>query len=600
MEEETKRSQLEGLILKGKTQGFLTYADITDHLPENLYGADHVEVMVNMLNGMGIGVFDEPPDPDTLLLQVEASDEDITETAEAVLTSALECDFGRTNDLMRMYLREMGTSDLLTRNDEIDLAKRIEDGTRQRTEAIAACPTAIAEVLRLEDRIASGDMRLTDLVAGRVNPNATDESVAGARPVHQRIDADASTTSGASPGLDPEVAKARFARMRKLFSALVQALHRHGIGSIQAKTIQRDLAQQFLAIEFVPQQLAHLSGQVHNLVEEVQARERTVSRLCVACMSREVFSQAYRGNETNLNWLDGLIGSAVVDTDTLTARASKIHRAQKELLELESKAGLSIADLKEVGRQLSVGEAKARRAKHEMTKANLRLVIAIAKKYRNRGMPFIDLIQEGNIGLMTAVDKFDYRRGFKFSTYAHWWIRQAITRFIADQGRTIRVPVHVFEKLSKLYRTSREIEQEEGREPSPKELAKRMDMSEEGIRTLLKISKHPVSMETPIGDDQEMQLGNIIEDTNARSPLDSAVRSGLKVGAQASLDTLTAREAKILAMRFGIGTKAEYTLEEVGKQFGVTRERIRQIEAKALCKLRHPNHAERLKGFCES
>jgi RNA polymerase primary sigma factor len=570
--------------------------ELNDHLPDGIYDTDQFEAVVDMINDMGIEVVDQPPDSYPLLRQAEPPDE---ADVEAALATEVEPGPGQTRDPLGMYLQDMGTGDLLTREDEIALTKRIEDGLCQRTEAVAACPTTIAEVLRLGERIESGEMHLTDLIAGFVDPEAAEEPVPEMTEALRHADVDEPALRNGSLEPDYEEAKARLAQIRTLYNRLIWALNRHGIASVQAQTIRRKLAKAFLAITFVPKQLEHLSAALRELAGQARARERIIMDLCAACMTREVFLKSFAGHETDPAWVDSLIGSGRVNTDVLLASEERIHRAQEELRQLESKVGLSIVDLKAINRRMCIGEAKARRARNEMTEANLRLVISIAKRYWNRGVPFIDLIQEGNIGLMRAVDKFEYRRGFKFSTYAHWWIRQAITRCIADQARTIRVPVHVFEGFSKLYRTSLAIQQESGREASPAELAQRMDVPEARIHTLVKLAKYTISLESPIGDDEDQCLGNLIEDETTSAPLDSAAYSELRAGAQAILETLSPREAKILAMRFGIGMSTEHTLEQVGNQFAVTRERIRQLEAKALCKLRHPDRLKRLRGFLE-
>ncbi|MDH3690373.1 MAG: RNA polymerase sigma factor RpoD [Gammaproteobacteria bacterium] len=602
MDSESKRSELKKLILKGKEQGFLTYREINDHLPEDMHDTDQIEAVVNMINDMGIFVYDKAPDPDSLLLKAESpDDEEVAEEAEAVLTTAVESEFGRTTDPVRMYMREMGTVDLLTRKDEIALAKRIEDGIRQSTDAVATCPTTIAEVLRMSDLIEKAEMRLTDLVADFIDPNAEELPIPEAvQAQHQDVD-DSGEGAEEDLGPDPEEACERFERIRKLHERLMRALDRHGIGSNQAQKIQQKLAAEFLEIKFVPKQIDALWDHVRSLVEQVRAREKTIIYICIslARVPRKSFIKTFIGNETNPNWVDTLIENGEGDIKVLKAHREEFKAAQQKLIQLEQKVGMPLSELKEVNRRMSIGEAKARRAKKEMVEANLRLVISIAKKYTNRGLQFLDLIQEGNIGLMKAVDKFEYRRGYKFSTYATWWIRQAITRSIADQARTIRIPVHMIETINKLNRVSRQILQEQGREALPEELAERMEMPEEKIRKVLKIAKEPISMETPIGDDEDSHLGDFIEDKNVHAPLESATGSGLQVSTQDILDTLTPREAKVLRMRFGIGMNTDHTLEEVGKQFDVTRERIRQIEAKALRKLRHPTRSEHLRSFLE-
>ncbi len=610
MDLETKRLQLKKLILKGKEQGFLTYSEINDHLPEDVHDTDQIEAVVAMINDMGIEVYDHAPDPDTLILKAETADEEVAEEAEAVLASAVESEFGRTTDPVRMYMREMGTVDLLTREDEIALAKRIEEGIRQSTEAIATCPTTIAKVLAMVDQIDAGELRLSDLVVDFIDPNAINEPVPLPAPVHvpEVVEAREDDEAEGAPlveedlGPDPEEAKTRFARIRKLNDGLVRALDRYGIGSDEAKKIQRKLADELLQIKFVSKQVDGLSAEVRDLVEQARGREKLIMDICVnkARVPRKAFLNSFAGSETNRRWLDQLIKTKQGDADVLKAHRDELASAQEKLIQLEARVRMPIGDLKEINRRMSIGEAKARRAKKEMVEANLRLVISIAKKYTNRGLQFLDLIQEGNIGLMKAVDKFEYRRGYKFSTYATWWIRQAITRSIADQARTIRIPVHMIETINKLNRISRQILQEQGREALPEELAERMEMPEEKIRKVLKIAKEPISMETPIGDDEDSHLGDFIEDKNALAPLDSATISGLRAATQEILNTLTPREAKVLRMRFGIDMNTDHTLEEVGKQFDVTRERIRQIEAKALRKLRHPSRSEHLRSFLES
>jgi len=607
MDYETKRSELKRLILKGKEQGFLTYREINDHLPEDMHDTDQIEAVVNMINDMGIDVFDKPPDPDSLILKEDsADDEEVVEEAEAVLTTAVESEFGRTTDPVRMYMREMGTVDLLTRKDEIALAKRIESGIRQSTEAIATCPMTIGNVLALWDKVDAGDMRLTELLSAFIDPNAPDE------PVAQPVRNDGSNNSDDSDdddkeaevdtGPDPEEAAARFGRIRKLYASLGRAIDKHGRGSAEAHKVQKKLTAEFLEIKFIPRQVDALTAQLRELVELVRTHERAILDICVnqARIPRKNFIRDFNAHATDPEWLNLLKKHNKSVAAVLEANADELRMAQERLSRLEQRAGVPLAELKEINRRMSIGEAKARRAKKEMIEANLRLVISIAKKYTNRGLQFLDLIQEGNIGLMKAVDKFEYRRGYKFSTYATWWIRQAITRSIADQARTIRIPVHMIETINKLNRVSRQILQEKGREALPEELAERMEMPEEKIRKVLKIAKEPISMETPIGDDEDSHLGDFIEDKNVQQPLDQATLSGLTNATEHILNTLTPREAKVLQMRFGIGMNTDHTLEEVGKQFDVTRERIRQIEAKALRKLRHPSRSEHLRSFLES
>ncbi|MEE8197709.1 MAG: RNA polymerase sigma factor RpoD [Acidiferrobacterales bacterium] len=613
MDQETQRSQLRKLIIQGKQQGFLTYREINDHLPEDVHDTDQIEAVVNMINDMGIDVFDEPPDPDALLLKTEAAtsenDEEVVEEAEQVLVSAVESEFGRTTDPVRMYMREMGTVELLTRQGEINLAKRIEDGIRQTTEAIAACPAAIEELLRLMALCGEEQVRLSDLVAGFVDRNAPDEPIppvnpllAVSRDAVQHESGNTASTADEDPGANREEALARFAKIRRLHNNLKRTINKKGYDSLGAARGRKRLIDEFLQVKLVPKQINYLVLQVRFLVEQSRAQERIIMNVCVgkARMPRKNFIKTFPGNSTNRRWARNIMRSSEVDRDVIEANLDTIYASQHRLAAIEVRAGMPIQYLKEVNRRMSIGEAKARRAKKEMVEANLRLVISIAKKYTNRGLQFLDLIQEGNIGLMKAVDKFEYRRGYKFSTYATWWIRQAITRSIADQARTIRIPVHMIETINKLNRISREMLQEMGREATPEELAERMDMSEDKIRKVLKIAKEPISMETPIGDDEDSHLGDFVEDANTVAPPAAATGAGLKQATSDILSTLTPREAKVLRMRFGIGMNTDHTLEEVGKQFDVTRERIRQIEAKALRKLRHPARSDHLRSFIDS
>jgi len=606
MDQETQRSQLKKLIIQGKEQGFLTYRDINDHLPEDVHDADQIEAVINMINDMGIEVYDHAPDPDTLLLKTEAvapDDEEVVEEAEQVLASAVEGEFGRTTDPVRMYMREMGTVELLTREGEIELAKRIEDGIRQSTEAVATCPATIVEVLRIMDMVEAEQVRLTDLVVDFIDPNAPEAPLPQLlTPESADVD-DEAEGLGAEEEIGPnrEEALARFARIRRLHANMVKALEKKGFGSPEVAKIQGKLAAEFLQIKFGSKQINRLVEQVRSLVEQARAQEKVIMDICVgkARMPRKSFLKSFPGNETNSRWVKKAIKSGEGSVEIIERNVETIYAAQNKLIQLQNRVGLPISELKEVNRRMSIGEAKARRAKKEMVEANLRLVISIAKKYTNRGLQFLDLIQEGNIGLMKAVDKFEYRRGYKFSTYATWWIRQAITRSIADQARTIRIPVHMIETINKLNRISRQMLQEMGREATPEELAERMEMPEDKIRKVLKIAKEPISMETPIGDDEDSHLGDFVEDANIMAPADAATTTGLKVATKEILETLTPREAKVLRMRFGIGMNTDHTLEEVGKQFDVTRERIRQIEAKALRKLRHPSRSEHLRSFLD-
>ena len=608
MDQESKQSELKKLILKGKEQGFLTYREINDHLPEDMHDTDQIEAVVNMINDMGISVYDKPPDPDSLLLKEEPTSDDEDDDTDAALTTAVESEFGRTTDPVRMYMREMGTVDLLTRKDEIKLAKRIEEGIRQCTEAVASCPVTIEEILRLTELIENDEMRLTDLVVDFVDPNAADEPIPQPQQTGpadlvdtEANDEDESTEEDIDTGPDPEEARERFKRIRRSYNSLIRAIDRHGIGDEKVRKIQKKITTEVMEIKLAPKQVDSLWDRIKDLVELVRARERAVMEICVvyARMPRKTFIKAFVDRETDKGLYRALLRAAGDNRKVIEQYREEIKGHRDKLEMLEQLAGIPIHELKEVNRRMSIGEAKARRAKKEMVEANLRLVISIAKKYTNRGLQFLDLIQEGNIGLMKAVDKFEYRRGYKFSTYATWWIRQAITRSIADQARTIRIPVHMIETINKLNRISRQILQEKGREALPEELAERMEMPEEKIRKVLKIAKEPISMETPIGDDEDSHLGDFIEDKNVEAPMDAATGSGLMGATQDILDTLTPREAKVLRMRFGIGMNTDHTLEEVGKQFDVTRERIRQIEAKALRKLRHPSRSEHLRSFLE-
>ena len=622
MDQETQRLQLKKLIIQGKEQGFLTYRDINDHLPEGVHDTDQIEAVINMINDMGIEVYDQAPDPDTLLLKTETAatedEEEVDEKAEQVLASAVDNEFGRTTDPVRMYMREMGTVELLTREGEIELAKRIEDGIRESIEAIASCPATIGEVLRVMDLIETDQTRLTDLVVDFIDPNAKAEPLpaimvdydhhtppAAANKAKDKDkdeeESDDSSTTEEDTGPDREEALRRFARIRRLHANLSKAMEKGGSSAPESLRAQKKLTEEFLQIKFVAKQINRLVEEVRTLVEQARAQEKIVMDICVgkARLPRKSFIKLFPGHEANPRIIKKIQKSGECNADIIERHLETIATAQKRLTQIQERAGLPISELKEVNRRMSIGEAKARRAKKEMVEANLRLVISIAKKYTNRGLQFLDLIQEGNIGLMKAVDKFEYRRGYKFSTYATWWIRQAITRSIADQARTIRIPVHMIETINKLNRISRQMLQEMGREATPDELAKRMDMPEDKIRKVLKIAKEPISMETPIGDDEDSHLGDFVEDTSVTAPGDAATLAGLKEATEEILSTLTMREAKVLRMRFGIDMNTDHTLEEVGKQFDVTRERIRQIEAKALRKLRHPSRSEHLRSFLD-
>ena len=603
MDQESKQSELKKLILKGKEQGFLTYREINDHLPEDMRDTDQIEAVVNMINDMGISVYDKPPDPDSLLLKEEPTSDDEDDDTDAALTTAVESEFGRTTDPVRMYLREMGTVELLTRKDEVNLARRIEDGIRQCTEAVASCPVTIEEILRLGELIENDEMRLKDLVVEFIDPNAVDEPIPQPQqtePADLRDDEDESTQEDIDTGPNPEEAQERFKRIRRNYNSLIRAIARHGIGDEKVRKIQKKITTEVMAIKLAPKQVDALWDRIKDLVELVRAHERAIMEICVihAHMPRKTFIKAFVDKETDKRLYRALLRAAGENRGVVEQYGDEIKGHREKLELLEQLAGIPIHELKEVNRRMSIGEAKARRAKKKMVEANLRLVISIAKKYTNRGLQFLDLIQEGNIGLMKAVDKFEYRRGYKFSTYATWWIRQAVGRSIADQARTIRIPVHMNDAVNKLNRISRQILQEKGREALPEELAERMEMPEEKIRKVLKITKQPISMEAPIGEG-DSHFGDFIEDKAVEAPMDAATGSSLMGATQDILDTLTPREAKVLRMRFGIGMNTDHTLEEVGRQFNVTRERIRQIEAKALRKLSHPSRFEHLRSFLE-
>ncbi|HCF2981510.1 TPA: RNA polymerase sigma factor RpoD [Pseudomonas aeruginosa] len=610
-----QQSRLKELIARGREQGYLTYAEVNDHLPEDISDPEQVEDIIRMINDMGINVFETAPDADALLLAEADTDEAAAEEAAAAL-AAVESDIGRTTDPVRMYMREMGTVELLTREGEIEIAKRIEEGIREVMSAIAQFPGTVDSILADYNRIVAEGGRLSDVLSGYIDPddgslpaeevepvNLKDDSADSKEKDDEEEESDDSSDSDdeGDGGPDPEEARLRFTAVSEQLDKAKKALKKHGRGSKQATAELTGLAELFMPIKLVPKQFDALVARVRSALEGVRAQERAIMQLCVrdARMPRADFLRLFPNHETDEKWVDSVLKSKPKYAEAIERLRDDILRNQQKLAALESEVELTVAEIKEINRAMSIGEAKARRAKKEMVEANLRLVISIAKKYTNRGLQFLDLIQEGNIGLMKAVDKFEYRRGYKFSTYATWWIRQAITRSIADQARTIRIPVHMIETINKLNRISRQMLQEMSREPTPEELGERMDMPEDKIRKVLKIAKEPISMETPIGDDEDSHLGDFIEDSTMQSPIEMATSESLKESTREVLAGLTAREAKVLRMRFGIDMNTDHTLEEVGKQFDVTRERIRQIEAKALRKLRHPSRSEHLRSFLD-
>ena len=611
---EARRTRLKNLIVLGKERGYLTYAEINDHLPDDMLDAEQIENIISMINDMGIQVYDEAPDAETLLMSEAApavADEDAVEEAEAAL-STVDSEFGRTTDPVRMYMREMGSVELLTREGEIEIAKRIEDGLKHMIQAISACPTTIAEILALAEKIERDELRVDEVVDGLVDPNAKQDVIEEISDedgeIEEEIEAaeeedeDGASVQSADMLRLKEDALKRFGVIRTYYNKMMKALAKNGPRSRAYLQARDAISAELMNIRFSAKQVEALCDSLRKLVEEVRSYERNIMELCMdkAKMPRAHFIKEFPGKEGNLRWVANEVAARRPWSEALARFEPAIVEQQQKLLDLQARVGIPIKDLKEINRQMSTGEAKARRAKREMTEANLRLVISIAKKYTNRGLQFLVLIQEGNIGLMKAVDKFEYRRGYKFSTYATWWIRQAITRSIADQARTIRIPVHMIETINKMNRISRQILQETGQEPDPALLAEKMEMPEEKIRKILKISKEPISMETPIGDDDDSHLGDFIEDQSTMAPNDAAVYASLRGVTKDVLDTLTPREAKVLRMRFGIEMNTDHTLEEVGKQFDVTRERIRQIEAKALRKLRHPSRSERLRSFLDT
>ena len=603
---EERRTKLKNLIGLGKERGYLTYAEINDHLPDDLSDAEQIEGIIGIINSMGIQVYDEAPDAETLLMNESAqpvvADEDVVEEAEQALSTA-DSEFGRTTDPVRMYMREMGTVDLLTREGEIEIAKRIEEGLKHMVQAISSCPITIDKLLAYADQIEKGEMKADDLIDGFVGEDDI-VSTASAPPADDEEEDEEAGAAAAAANLAQLKADTieRFTQLRKLYKKVQAQRTKYGLGSLQHMAAQNAVTELLMGIRFSVKQVEALCDTIRSTVEEVRGHERKIMQLCVtnAGMPRQHFIKSFPGNETNPAWVDKEIAAKKAYSSTMARYQYELKEHQQSFLASQERIGLPIADLKAINKQMSTGEAKARRAKREMIEANLRLVISIAKKYTNRGLQFLDLIQEGNIGLMKAVDKFEYRRGYKFSTYATWWIRQAITRSIADQARTIRIPVHMIETINKMNRISRQILQETGQEPDPATLAIKMEMPEDKIRKIMKIAKEPISMETPIGDDEDSHLGDFIEDHTTLAPDEAALYGNLRDATRDILDSLTTREAKVLRMRFGIEMNTDHTLEEVGKQFDVTRERIRQIEAKALRKLRHPSRSERLKSFLES
>ena len=615
-DDETRKTRLKTLIKLGKERGFLTYAEVNDHLPDDVVDAEQIENIISTFNDMGIQVYDEAPDAETLLMSdaaapVAADDADVEEQAEQAL-STVDFEFGRTTDPVRMYMREMGSVELLTREGEIEIAKRIEDGLKHMIQAISACPTTIAEIVDCADRIASDEMRIDELIDGIISHDADEVIEDLAEDEEAEIESDEAEDVEAAEGAAAaaslqklkEEGLERLMAIKALYTKAHGVLLKKGSQDKAYLKFQEKISEEMMGIRFTSKTIERLCDSVRGMVEEVRACERRIQRICVDTvrMPRPHFIKVFPGNELNLDWVDNELAQASSKpyASVFTRNAPNVKEEQKKLLALQSRIGIPLKELKDINKQMSTGEAKARRAKREMTEANLRLVISIAKKYTNRGLQFLDLIQEGNIGLMKAVDKFEYRRGYKFSTYATWWIRQAITRSIADQARTIRIPVHMIETINKMNRISRQILQETGLEADPATLAKKMEMPEDKIRKILKISKEPISMETPIGDDDDSHLGDFIEDSGTLAPTDAALFSSLRFITKDVLDTLTPREAKVLRMRFGIEMNTDHTLEEVGKQFDVTRERIRQIEAKALRKLRHPSRSDKLRSFLDS
>ncbi|MDX1750581.1 MAG: RNA polymerase sigma factor RpoD [Methylophaga sp.] len=604
-----QQSRVKELIALGKERGYLTYGEINDHLPEDLVDADQVEDIVSMFSDLGIMVHEDGMDTDEMerLAEAVSSNDEVSDEEAAAVLASSDGEFGRTTDPVRMYMREMGSVELLTREGEIVIAKRIEAGLRESLLMLSTYPPVISSFLEFYDAVEAGEMRLNELIRGFVAPEelvASDDDDDDVTSSSDSDDSDSddddvdgvSDDEDDSGEIDPEEARARFTALKDAYK---NVLATEGDAMIESREQASNL---FMEFKLTPKTLLYLNGLMAETIAEVRKQEKIIMDIVVeqAGMNRRDFIDAFQGNESNLEWSDKFIRAKKHYSSTIKKNLDDILAAQSKLAEIAEDRGLDISEIKEISRQMSIAEAKARRAKKEMVEANLRLVISIAKKYTNRGLQFLDLIQEGNIGLMKAVDKFEYQRGYKFSTYATWWIRQAITRSIADQARTIRIPVHMIETINKLNRVARQMLQEMGREPTPDELAERVEMPEDKVRKVLKISKEPISMETPIGDDEDSHLGDFVEDINVMSPADSAIIEGLREATQGVLNGLTEREAKVLRMRFGIDMNTDHTLEEVGKQFDVTRERIRQIEAKALRKLRHPSRSDQLRSFLDS
>lgn len=612
--DQNSQLQLKLLVIQGKEQGFLTFSDINDYLPENIINSDQIEDIIQMMNDMGIQVVEEAPDADDLMLNTTTntsdSEEDVVEAATQVLSN-VETDLGRTTDPVRMYMREMGSVELLTREGEIDIAKRIEDGINQVQCSVSEYPEAITYLLKQYERVETSEIRLSELITGFVDSN-TDENISSflshigselsENNNHNSEENDINEENNEEINIiDPDVAREKFSELKKQYQTTSIILKSRTRNHYDAINEINNLTEIFKQFRLVPKQFDYLVNNIRNVIEKVRIHEKIIIKICLEkCkIPKKMFLKLFVGYETNMRWIDSAILMKKQWSEKLLFFKKDINLIIKKLIQIENKTGLTIKQIKDINKRMSIGEAKAKKAKKEMVEANLRLVISIAKKYTNRGLQFLDLIQEGNIGLMKAVDKFEYRRGYKFSTYATWWIRQAITRSIADQARTIRIPVHMIETINKLNRISRKILQEIGREPTPEELSEKMLIPEDKIRKVLKIAKEPISMETPIGDDDDSHLGDFIEDTALELPLDSATSESLRTATHEVLAGLTAREAKVLRMRFGIDMNTDHTLEEVGKQFDVTRERIRQIEAKALRKLRHPSRSEVLKSFLD-